>query len=174
MPGDDHVALLAEHDGLVLGVASYEVLSNDRAEMAILVDDASQGDGIGSLLIEHLAAVARRAGIQELVGEVLATNVTMLRTSASIAPGIARQHGEDPGVVRIQIPTQPDERALAAAGARDRTAEHNSLRPLLAPASLAVVGSADRSAVLGTRCSARSSRRIHGPDVPSQSPRQDH
>ena len=140
MPGDDHVALLAEHDGLVLGVASYEVLSNDRAEMAILVDDASQGDGIGSLLIEHLAAVARRAGIQELVGEVLATNVTMLRTSASIAPGIARQHGEDPGVVRIQIPTQPDERALAAAGARDRTAEHNSLRPLLAPASLAVIG----------------------------------
>ena len=140
MPGDDHVALLAEHDGLVVGVASYEVLSGDRAEMAILVDDAWQGDGIGSLLIEHLTAVARRAGIQELVGDVLATNVSMLRTSASIAPGIARQHGEDPGVVRIQIPTQPDERALAAAGARDRTAEHNSLRPLLAPASLAVIG----------------------------------
>ena len=140
MPGDDHVALLAEHDGLVVGVASYEVLSGDRAEMAILVDDAWQGDGIGSLLIEHLTAVARRDGIQELVGDVLATNVSMLRTSASLAPGIARQHGEDPGVVRIQIPTQPDERALAAAGARDRTAEHNSLRPLLAPASLAVIG----------------------------------
>ena len=45
-----------------------------------------------------------------------------------------------PSVVRIHIPTQPDERALAAAGARDRTAEHNSLRPLLAPASLAVIG----------------------------------
>jgi acyl-CoA synthetase (NDP forming)/GNAT superfamily N-acetyltransferase len=140
MPGDDHVALLAEHDGLVVGVASYEVLSGDRAEMAILVDDAWQGDGIGSLLIEHLTAVARREGIQELVGDVLATNVSMLRTSASLAPGIARQHGEDPGVVRINIPTQPDERALAAAGARDRTAEHNSLRPLLAPASLAVIG----------------------------------
>jgi acyl-CoA synthetase (NDP forming)/GNAT superfamily N-acetyltransferase len=140
MPGDDHVALLAEHDGLVVGVASYEVLSADRAEMAILVDDDWQGDGIGSLLIEHLTAMARREGIQELVGDVLATNVTMLRTSASLTPGIARQHSEDPGVVRIQIPTQPDERALAAAGARDRTAEHNSLRPLLAPASLAVIG----------------------------------
>ena len=140
MAGGDHVALLAEHDGLVVGVASYEVLSGDRAELAILVDDAWQGDGIGSLLIEHLTAVARRDGIQELVGDVLATNVTMLRTSASLAPGIARQHGEDPGVVRIHIPTQPDERALAAAGVRDRTAEHNSLRPLLAPASLAVIG----------------------------------
>ncbi|HEX6760533.1 MAG TPA: GNAT family N-acetyltransferase [Propionibacteriaceae bacterium] len=140
MPGDDHVALVAEHDGLAVGVASYELLSGARAELAILVDDAWQGDGIGSLLIEHLAAVARRAGIQELVGDVLATNVTMLRTSANLAPGIARKHGEDPEIVRIHIPTQPDERALAAAGARDRTAEHNSLRPLLAPASLAVIG----------------------------------
>jgi acyl-CoA synthetase (NDP forming)/GNAT superfamily N-acetyltransferase len=137
---DEHVALVAEHDGVVVGVASYEPLSGAQAEIALLVDDAWQGDGIGSLLIEHLAALARRAGIQELVGDVLATNVTMLRTSASLAPGIARDHGEDPGVVCIHIPTQPDERALAASGARDRTAEHNSLRPLLAPASLAVIG----------------------------------
>ena len=95
-PGDDHVALVAEHDGLAVGVASYEILNGAQAEIAILVDDAWQGDGIGSLLIEHLAAVGRRAGIQELVGDVLASNVTMLRASASLAPGIARQHGEDP------------------------------------------------------------------------------
>jgi acyl-CoA synthetase (NDP forming)/GNAT superfamily N-acetyltransferase len=147
-PSDDHVVLLAEHDGLAVGVASYEILNSSQAEIALLVDDAWQGDGIGSLLIEHLAAVARRAGIQELVGDVLATNVTMLRTSTGLAPGIARDHGEDPEVVRVHIPTQPDERALAAAGVRDRTAEHNSLRPLLAPASVAVIGvSRSRSGV---------------------------
>jgi succinyl-CoA synthetase alpha subunit/GNAT superfamily N-acetyltransferase len=139
-PSGDHMALLAEHEGVAVGVASYEILNGTQAEIAILVDDAWQGDGIGSLLIEHLAAVARRAGIQELVGDVLATNVTMLRTSASMAPGIARDHGEDSEVVRVHIPTQPDERALAAAGVRDRTAEHNSLRPLLTPASVAVIG----------------------------------
>jgi acyl-CoA synthetase (NDP forming)/N-acetylglutamate synthase-like GNAT family acetyltransferase len=137
---DDHVALVAEHDRLAVGVASYDILNSTQAEIALLIDDAWQGDGIGSLLIEHLAATARKEGIQELVGDVLATNVTMLRTGASLAPGIARDHGEDPEVVRIHIPTHPDERALAAAGARDRTAEHNSLRPLLAPASLAVIG----------------------------------
>src|SRR6476661_8810917 len=138
MPGDHHVVLVAEHGGVAVGVASYEILNGSQAEIALLVDDAWQGDGIGSLLIEHLAAAARRAGIQELVGDVLATNVTMLRTSASLAPGIARDHGDDQDVVRIHIPSQPDERALAAAGARDRTAQHNSLRPLLAPASVAV------------------------------------
>ena len=95
MPGDDHVALVAEHDGLAVGIASYEILSSAQAEFAILVDDAWQGDGTCLLLIEHLAAVAGRAGIQELVGDVLAANVTMLRATASLAPGIARQHGED-------------------------------------------------------------------------------
>jgi acyl-CoA synthetase (NDP forming)/GNAT superfamily N-acetyltransferase len=139
-PSDDHMALLAEHEGVAVAVASYEILNGTQAEIALLVDDAWQGDGIGSLLIEHLAALARRAGIEELVGDVLATNVTMLRTSASLAPGIVRDHGDDPDVVRVHIPTQPDERALAAAGVRDRTAEHNSLRPLLAPASVAVIG----------------------------------
>ena len=137
---DGHVALVAEYGGSVVAVASYEMLSADQAELALLVDDPWQGQGIGTLLIEHLAAAARRAGIQELVGDVLATNVTMLRAGAGLVPGHARQHGEDPGMVRIQIPTHPDERALAAVGDRDRTAEHNSLRPLLAPESLAVIG----------------------------------
>jgi GNAT superfamily N-acetyltransferase len=73
------------------------ILSGAQAEIAILVDDAWQGDGIGTLLIEQLAAVARRAGIQELVGDVLASNITMLRTTASLAPGIGRHHGDDPG-----------------------------------------------------------------------------
>ena len=63
-PADDHVALLAEHDGLAVGVASYEILSDDQAEFAVLVDDAWQGEGIGSLLIEQLAAwLAARASV---------------------------------------------------------------------------------------------------------------
>ena len=139
MLGDDHVALVAEHDGLAVGVASYEILSGDQAELAILVDDAWQGDGIGSLLIEHLAAVARRGGIQarRRRARQQCHHASYRRKPGT---GIVRQHGDDPEVVRIHIPTQPDERALAAAGARDRTAEHNSLRPLLAPASVAVIG----------------------------------
>lgn len=46
-PGDDHVALVAEHHGVAVGVASYEILNGTQAEIALLVDDAWQGDGIG-------------------------------------------------------------------------------------------------------------------------------
>jgi GNAT superfamily N-acetyltransferase len=94
-----------QNDGLAVGIASHVILSGAQAEIAILVDDAWQGDGIGTLLIEHLAAVARRAGIQELVGDVLASNVTMLRTTASLAPGIGRHHGDDPAW--FAYPSQP-------------------------------------------------------------------
>ena len=156
MPNDDHVALLAEHDGLVVGVASYEVLSADRAEMAILVDDAWQGDGIGSLLIEDLTAVARRDGIQE----PLAT--CSLPTSTCCEPAQAWLQELPASTVRIlalfasRSPHSPTSEALAAAGARDRTAEH-ILRPVLAPASLAVIGVSRCRAALGTRFSAPSS-----------------
>ena len=176
MPGDDHVALVAEHDGLAVGVASYEILSGAQAEIAILVDDAWQGDGIGSLLIEHLAAVGSTSGHPR---------TRRRRTRQPMSPcfvpapawllGLPVSTAKIPSVVRIHIPTQPDERALAAAGARDRTAEHNSLRPLLAPASLAVIGvSRSQSGVGYEILHAVLAGGFTGRDVPSQSARQDH
>lgn len=65
-PSDDHMALVAEHDGLAVGVASYEVLSSAQAEIAVLVDDAWQGDGIGSLLIEHYGAALALLTIESM------------------------------------------------------------------------------------------------------------
>jgi GNAT superfamily N-acetyltransferase len=62
-------------------------LNDAQADIAVLVDDARQSYDIGSLLIEHLAAVARRSGIRELVGDVLASNVSMLRAGAAWRPG---------------------------------------------------------------------------------------
>jgi acyl-CoA synthetase (NDP forming)/GNAT superfamily N-acetyltransferase len=147
--GDDHVALLVEQDGGVVAVASYERIDDDTAEFAVFVDDARQGMGIGTLALEHLAAAARRAGIAELVGDVLASNTRMLRVSRDLAAGVARGDGGDPGVVRVRVPARPGEAALDAVGARDRTAEHRSLRPMLAPASVAVVGAGRRPGSIG-------------------------
>src|SRR2546429_2301663 len=65
---DDHLAVLAWERGRVVGVASYERMRDrDSAEFAVLVDDAAHGRGIGTLLLEELAATARRRGILDLV-----------------------------------------------------------------------------------------------------------
>ncbi|GIJ71505.1 bifunctional acetate--CoA ligase family protein/GNAT family N-acetyltransferase [Virgisporangium ochraceum] len=144
-----HLALLAEDGGRAIGVASYEVTDADHAEFAVLVDDARQGEGVGTLLLEQLAAEARRHGITELVGEVLPTNSMMLRVSRDLAPDTPRTMDHEYGVARVTVPTTPDAAALAAVCARDRTAAHHSLRPLLAPRSVAVVGAGRQPGGIG-------------------------
>jgi hypothetical protein len=101
------------------------------------------------LLLEQLAAEARRHGIAELVGEVLPTNAKMLKVSRDLAPGTARSMDDDYGVTHVRVPTTPDAAALAAVCARDRTAAHHSLRPLLAPRSVAVVGAGRQPGGIG-------------------------
>lgn len=140
---DEHVALLVEHGDAVVAAGSYERINAEQADFALIVDDAHHGEGLGTLVLEHLAAAARRQGVAELVGDVLADNRAMLRVSGGLAPGVPRTFA-DPGVVQVRIPTLPDEAALAAVGERDRTAAHHSLRPLLAPASVAVIGAGRR------------------------------
>src|SRR6266508_1581232 len=147
-PGADHLALLAEDAGVVIGVASYERVEPDCADFAVLVDDTRHGEGIGTLLIEQLAAEARRVGITELLGDVLLENAAMIKVGRDLVPGAGRGTSVD-GVLRVRVPTLPDEAALAAVSARDRTAEHRSLRPLLAPASVAVVGAGRRPGGIG-------------------------
>ena len=67
----NHVALVAvlEEDGraVIVGGARYIVCEPGTAEVAFAVDDAHQGQGIGALLMKHLAGIARRTGLQELV-----------------------------------------------------------------------------------------------------------
>ncbi|GIH07875.1 GNAT family N-acetyltransferase [Rhizocola hellebori] len=138
-PGTDHFAILAEDQGQVIGAASYERLEEGfRADFAVMVGDQWQGHGVGTLLVEQLAAHARQHGVQELVGDVLAVNSSMLRVAAGISPGAPVEY--DGTVSKVRIATAFDSAALAAMDARERSAEEHSLRPMLAPRSVAVVG----------------------------------
>jgi hypothetical protein len=62
MPNDDHLALLVEHDGVAIGVASYEILNGTQAEIAVLVDDTCQGDGIAGDRATDAAALDDAVG----------------------------------------------------------------------------------------------------------------
>jgi RimJ/RimL family protein N-acetyltransferase len=79
----DHVALVvvADEGGrpMIVGGGRYIVVQPGTAEVAFAVVDQYQGQGIGAALMRHLAAIARGAGLQELIAEVLPDNVPMLR-----------------------------------------------------------------------------------------------
>jgi acetyltransferase len=76
---DREMALLAEHDGLTLGIARYFADPDRlRAEHAIAVRSDWKGRGVGDVLMTRLIDVAGQIGIGELIGDVLHENRPML------------------------------------------------------------------------------------------------
>jgi acetyltransferase len=69
----NHHAVVAVVDGEPIGIARL-VRDGDTAEVAFAVADDWQGRGIGTVLVERLAADARAAGIRRLVGTVSESN----------------------------------------------------------------------------------------------------
>jgi acetyltransferase len=62
-----------------IGVARYVRLPDDRrCEFAIAVADQWQGCGVGKRLLGELIGIAKQAGIDAMIGDVLATNTAML------------------------------------------------------------------------------------------------
>jgi len=130
----------AEH---IIGVGRYFGLDADgqpptRAEVAFTVADAHQGRGIGTLLLEHLAAIARTHGITTFEAYVLSDNNRMLQVLD--ASGFAVQRSLKAGVFHISFPTAETPEVRAASAGRERLAAAQSLRALLNPRSVAVVG----------------------------------
>jgi GNAT superfamily N-acetyltransferase len=79
----DHVALVAVVDesgrSVIAGGGRYIVVEPGKAEVAFAVVDQYQAQGLGAALMHHLAAIARKAGLKELIAEVLPDNVPMLK-----------------------------------------------------------------------------------------------
>jgi GNAT superfamily N-acetyltransferase len=75
----DRLGLVA-HDraGALVAHAVFIRLDAERAEVAVEVADRVHGNGLGTLLIERLAAIAEAQGISRFVAEVLPENRAML------------------------------------------------------------------------------------------------
>lgn len=82
----DHDALVAVAGGEVIAVARYHRCADDRAaaEVAVLVEDAWQGRGLGVRMLRELASLARDRGIRLLTGDVQADNLRMLELVQSL------------------------------------------------------------------------------------------
>ncbi|WP_253914523.1 GNAT family N-acetyltransferase, partial [Streptomyces mayonensis] len=110
----------------------------DEAEVAFLVQDAHQGRGVASALLEHIAAVARERGIRRFAAEVLPANNKMIKVFMDA--GYTQKRSFEDGVVRLEFGLEPTDRSLAVQYAREHRAEARSVQRLLQPGSVAVVG----------------------------------
>jgi acyl-CoA synthetase (NDP forming)/RimJ/RimL family protein N-acetyltransferase len=145
---DDRVALVAVLGDEMIAVARYDRMpGTDEAEVAFVVEDRHQGRGLGTVLLEHLAAAARERGVRRFVAETLPDNRRMI--------GVFRDAGwevssrlED-GVVRVTFAIDPTPTALAAQEAREHRSEARSMARLLRPRSVAVIGPSRTPGTIG-------------------------
>ncbi|WP_030647499.1 MULTISPECIES: bifunctional GNAT family N-acetyltransferase/acetate--CoA ligase family protein [Streptomyces] len=143
----DRVGLAATVGGEFIATVRYDRIGTDgmpasapadEAEVAFLVQDAHQGRGVASALLEHIAAVARERGIRRFAAEVLPANNKMIKVFTDA--GYTQKRSFEDGVVRLEFDLEPTDRSLAVQRAREQRAEARSVRRLLAPGSVAVVG----------------------------------
>jgi acyl-CoA synthetase (NDP forming)/GNAT superfamily N-acetyltransferase len=146
--GVDRLALIARHDGRVVAAAGYEGLREPGvAEVAFAVADEHRHRGIGTRLIEQLAAIAADRGIHRFDAEVVAGNGSMLGVFEHARFAVRRRGSQ--GEVTVSLDITPTETLLERIDERDHLAAVASLRPVLAPTSVAVVGAADTPGNVG-------------------------
>lgn len=142
-----HIARVALFGDEIVAAARYDVVSPGVAEVAFVVADEHQGRGVATLLLEHLAVIARSQGIHTFAADMLPTNAKMLGVFA--AAGWERESHFDDGTVKTRFSIAPTPQSTAAIADREHLAEAASMKRLLAPRSVAVIGASRDPAKIG-------------------------
>ncbi|SEH04005.1 Acyl-CoA synthetase (NDP forming) [Nonomuraea solani] len=139
--------LVASLHGRLVAVAEYIPIDDGSADLAILLDDAVHGHGLGTLLLEHVALDAAKHGVRELVADVLAENRPMIRVLHDLGLEVTQRF--EGGTLHVSITAEPTPRLRAVIEARDHQAERASLARVLAPRSVAVIGAGRNESGIG-------------------------
>ncbi|MEU3722287.1 GNAT family N-acetyltransferase [Streptomyces sp. NPDC031705] len=152
----DRVGLAATIGGEFIGTVRFDRIGPDgrpasapadEAEVAFLVQDAHQGRGVASALLEHIGAVARERGIRRFAAEVLPANTKMIKVFTDV--GYQQKRSFEDGSVHLTLDLEPTAESLAVQRAREQRAEARSVQRLLAPGSVAVIGASRSGAGVG-------------------------
>ncbi|MEO7260083.1 MAG: GNAT family N-acetyltransferase [Jatrophihabitantaceae bacterium] len=150
----DRVALAAWLGPEIVAVGRFDRLpgtdpgaAGRSAEVAFVVADAHQGRGIGSVLLEHLAEIGRELGITRFEALVLAENSTMMRVflDAGYQPTRHLEGNE----VTLEFDIAATELTEKVSRERELRADSSSIRRLLYPRSVAVIGASADPAKIG-------------------------
>jgi acetate---CoA ligase (ADP-forming) len=148
----DHLTVLAfagSDLSEVVGGAQYIREGKARAEIAMSVSDELQGQGLASILIEHLAEAASAQGILFFYAEVLPENHRMIDVFRGTGFQISIR--TKPGAVEVEFPTTITDETAEQYEDRERIAAANAVRRVLEPRSIAVVGASRNPTTIGGR-----------------------
>lgn len=106
----------------LLAVANLHLPRGDTSgEMAVLVEDAAQGQGLGTALSEAVAEIGAVAGFRRLHADVLAENVVMQRVLRRLGPATTGPPDCGAVTVTVELSGPPDTTVHEGDGRRDRS-----------------------------------------------------
>ncbi len=149
----DRLSLLAlsgqGEEERVIGMGNYVSLGvSAMAEVAFLVHDDFQGRGISTLLLERLAGIAAAHGFIGFEADVLYDNQKMINVLRD--SGFEFHQAYEGSSIHVRFPVDGIDSLRDRVELRDRIATANSLLPLLAPHTVAVVGASRDPAAAGS------------------------
>ncbi|MBG0857166.1 GNAT family N-acetyltransferase [Streptomyces spinoverrucosus] len=167
----NELALVALAGDEIAGLVRYvrDPEDPEHAEVTFTIRDDHQSEGFGRLLLEHIAAAARARGIRVLEADVLADNTRMI--NVFFGSGYRIETGPPGQIIHFEIAIDPQTLAVARAERREQTAVRRSLRPLLEPRSVAVIGANRSPLTIGHEIVANLLRGGFGGDVYPVNPR---
>ena len=144
----DRVALVLWLGREIIAIGRYVRLAQTTAaEVAFVVRDDHQGRGLGSILLEHLAAAARECGLTRFVAEVLTENHQMVRVFRDAGFEVSR--ALEGSTLHLEFDVASTSRAREVQLAREQRAEARSVANVLSPRSVAVVGASPDETKIG-------------------------
>jgi acetyl coenzyme A synthetase (ADP forming)-like protein len=133
----------------IVAAGSYQAIKDKTAEIAFAVDDAFQGKGLGTLLLERLAVLAARHGLVHFWAVTHADNQAMLRVFHDSGFRLEEKHHG--GYTEIDLSVVPNAASVSRSEMRDRVATAASLRAFFRPQAVAVIGASRDPASIGQR-----------------------
>ncbi len=144
----DTMALVALVGNALVGMARYVRLARQQdADVSFVVAKEFQGRGVGTLLLEALAAYAREKGVNQFRAETAPENSVMLEVFEDAGMSEASRLVE--GVVKVRLDLTPTESYFARREERERVATAASVASFLRPRSIAVIGAGRRPGGIG-------------------------
>jgi acetate---CoA ligase (ADP-forming) len=148
IPASNQFALLTLRGEMVIGHAIYTITSPGKAEHALVVADAYQGRGLGTILLGQLTQAAIMVGISEFEARVSPENAPILRVVSEL--GFPTVLKSEPGAIHVTFPASLLPEALTRFEQREATAAIAAMEKFFNPRGIAVIGaSRERGGISG-------------------------
>jgi len=138
-----------EGEGRIVAVGSYESRGNETAEISVGVDDRLLGMGLGTILLERLAAIAIQNGFRRFQAIAETDNHRMIEVFRR--SGFPVRERMEAGMVEIDFDVTRSESNILLSEMRDRLSAAASIRPFFRPNAVAIVGASRDASSIGYR-----------------------